>query len=143
MVRVDIINPRNLTDQHLIAEYKEIIMLVSYVKKHPETSLDKIPEHYLLGTGHILFFKNKLLYLKKRFEKIKQEMKRRGFKAARDINVSQFSENLRKDWHASKEDKEIIKKRLIERIKLKPGWYSYYRKKKPLKFYIDLVNNAK
>ena len=142
MVRVNIINPKNLTDQHLIAEYKEIIMLIGYVKKHSETSPDKIPKHYLLGSGHILFFKNKLSYIKNRFNKIKKEMKKRGFKANRNINISRFTEKLKKGWHASEEDKKIIKKRLIQRVKLKPKWYSYYRKKKPLKFYVDLINNG-
>ena len=142
MVRVNIINPKNLTDQHLIAEYKEIIMLIGYVKNNPGTSLDKIPKHYLLGSGHILFFKNKLGYLKNRFNKIKKEMKKRGFKANRNINISQFSEKLKKDWHASEKDKKIIKKRLIQRVKLKPKWYNYYRKNKPLKFYVDLINNG-
>jgi deoxyribonuclease (pyrimidine dimer) len=142
MVRVNIINPKSLTDQHLIAEYKEIIMLIGYVKKHPGTSLDKIPKEYNLGKGHILFFKNKLRYLKKRFDKIKKEMWKRGFKADRDISISSFSEKLKRDWHASEEDKKIIKKRLIQRVKLKPEWYSYYRKKKLLKFYVDLINNG-
>ena len=143
MVRVNIINPKNLTDQHLIAEYKEILMLVGYIKKHSETSLDKIPPYYLLGSGHILFFKNKLGYLKKRFEKIKKEMKKRGFEANKEININQFSEKLKKDWHASEEDKKIIKKRLVKKIKLKPLWYRYYGKKKPLKFYVEMIKNAK
>ncbi len=63
MVRVNIINPKNLSDQHLIAEYLEIIMLINYIKKHPKQS--KIPKNYLLGKGPMKFFKNKLKYLKK------------------------------------------------------------------------------
>ena len=36
MVRVNIINPNKLADQHLIAEYNEILMLLGYVRKYPK-----------------------------------------------------------------------------------------------------------
>ena len=57
MVRVNIINPKYLADQHLRAEYLEIIMLVTYVRKHPKIKKE-LPKKYCLGTGHILFFKD-------------------------------------------------------------------------------------
>ena len=74
MVRINLIKPRFLSDQHLIAEYDEILMLIAYIKKYSKTNLDKIPNNYSLGKGHILFFKNKVLYLKNRHEKLKKEM---------------------------------------------------------------------
>ena len=140
MVRVNLINPKNLSDQHLIAEYNEIIMLLGYVKKHPK--LDKIPKQYALGTGHILFFKNKLKYLKKRHEQIKKEMKKRGFKADKTLNISRFSKEMQKDWRPTAKDKVIIKKRLIQRVKLKPDFHKYYRKKRTKKFLVDLVEKG-
>lgn len=142
MVRVNIINPRYLTDQHLIAEYLEIIMLVEYVKKHPKTSLNKIPKRYLLGPGHILFFKNKLNYLKKRHKQIKEEMIKRGFNPIRKLNFSGINKSLIKSWKPRPKDKQIIKERIIERINRKPDWYKYYRKKRPIKFLVDLIKNA-
>jgi deoxyribonuclease (pyrimidine dimer) len=63
MVRINIINPKYLTDQHLIAEYVEILMLLDYAKKNSPCN---IPKKYCLGKGHIKFFSNKVLYLKKR-----------------------------------------------------------------------------
>ena len=68
MVRINLIKPEKLSDQHLIAEYNEILMFFGYVRKYPK--LNKVPLKYCLGEGHILFFKNKLLYLKKRHELI-------------------------------------------------------------------------
>lgn len=126
MVRVNIINSRNLTDQHLVAEYLEIIMLVSYVKKHP--SLECIPEKYCLGRGHIKFFKNKLKYLKKRHEELKKEMKKRGFKARKILKI-RLTKKYMQDYKPTKKDKEVIKKRLIQKINMKPDFYRYYRKK--------------
>lgn len=142
MVRVNLINPKSLTDQHLIAEYQEILILFGYVKKHPKTSLNKIPKNYLLGPGHILFFKNKLKYLKNRHEKIKKEMKKRGFKPSKSVNIGKLPKSLQKNWKPSKQDKEIIKKRLIERINRKPSFYSYYRKRRPREFLVGLVKNS-
>ncbi|MBW2984103.1 pyrimidine dimer DNA glycosylase/endonuclease V [Candidatus Woesearchaeota archaeon] len=137
MVRINLINPKKLADQHLIAEYDEILMLLGYVKKYPR--LGKIPGKYSLGKGHILFFKNKLKYLKKRHELIKLEMKKRGFNAKKTIKLNQFNKELKNDWRPSKEDIEIIKKRLITRIRLKPRYYRYYRKRRSKKFLIDLI----
>lgn len=146
MVRINIINPGYLADQHLIAEYNEILMLFGYVRKHPHThfrQLSKIPKSYKLGQGHILFFKNKLKYLEERFEIIKKEMKRRGFNGNKEIKLGDFDNKLVNSWRPSKSDKEIIKKRLIEKINLKPKYYRYFGKHKPKKFLIDMIENAK
>ena len=137
MVRINLINPKQLADQHLIAEYNEILMLLGYVKKYPK--LGEVPSKYTLGKGHILFFKNKLKYLKKRHELIKKEMKKRGFMADKRIRLSDFSKKLVNDWKPSKNDIEIIKKRLINRINFKPNFYRYYREYKNKKFFIDLI----
>lgn len=143
MVRINIINPKYLADQHLIAEYNETLMLLGYVKKNPELNLSKIPEKYKLGPGHILFFKSKLRYLDKRFIIIKEEMKRRGFSGNLNIDLSLFNENLINDWEPTDEDKKIIKERLTYKINLKPGYYRYYKEKKPKEFFIEMIKNAK
>lgn len=140
MVRVNLLNPKNLTDQHLMAEYYEILMLATYIKKHP--SLEKLPEHYVLGKGHMRFFKDKVGYLKKRHERIVKEMKKRGFNPKQRFTLKGFNKKALNDWKPSKEDKKIIKKRLIQRIKLKPKFYKYYRKPRSEKFMVSLVKNS-
>ncbi len=140
MVRVNIINPENLSDQHLIAEYNEILMLISYVKRYPD--LDGIPGKFCLGKGHMKFFKDKIKYIKSRHEKIKKEMKNRGFLQRKAINLSGIKNNLINDWKPDEADKSVIRKRLIEKIKLKPGYYRYYGKNKSGKFFIDLIKNG-
>ena len=146
MVRINLIHPKYLTDQHLIAEYNEILMLLGYVKKHSnqeeKIKNKKIPKKYCLGKGHILFFSNKLNYLKKRFNKIKKEMKKRNFKPLKKINLSKFNKSLLKDWKPQGGDKEIIKKRLRYKIGLKPDYYTYHSEKKPKKFYYELIKKA-
>jgi len=142
MVRINIINPEYLADQHLIAEYDETLMLLGYVKRYPILELNKIPKNYKLGKGHILFFKNKLKYLKNRFELIKKEMQKRGFSTNMNINLNEFDKKLINDWNPNNADKEIIKNRLIEKINLKPNYYRYYKDKKPREFFINMIKNA-
>jgi deoxyribonuclease (pyrimidine dimer) len=137
MVRINLIQPSKLSDQHLIAEYNEILMLIGHVKKNPE--LKNIPKKYCLGEGHIKFFKNKLIYLKNRHEKIKLEMLKRGFKAEKTINLKKFSDSYLNDFNPKPSDKKLIKKRLKEKIMKKPEFYRYYRIKKGRNFFIKLL----
>ena len=139
MVRINLINPNRLTDQHLIAEYNEILMLLGHVKKFP--IIRTSPKKYCLGKGHITFFKNKLLYLKKRHEQIKKEMKKRGYKTNKKIKLSIYKKELKNDWKPKKEDKEIIIKRIIQKLKKKPNYYTHYGKHKPLKQLIKIIRD--
>jgi len=137
MVRINLLPPEKLTDQHLIAEYNEILMLFGYVKKHPETY--NIHHEYCLGKGHIRFFKDKLKYLKNRHELLKKEMKARGFKRQITIKLSDYPKELRNDWKPRPKDFKIIKARIREKIKLKPNYYRYYRQPRTQKFLLDLL----
>jgi len=140
MVRINLIDPLYLADQHLVAEYNEILMLLGYVKRYPDVT--KIPTAYLLGPGHIRFFKDKLLYLQKRHELIKKEMKWRGFVPTKKIQLTKFNKELLNDWKPRKQDFSIIKKRISEKIRAKPGFYRYYREQKSARFLLDLLKRA-
>ncbi len=137
MVRINLISPRELADQHLVAEYLEIMMLIGYVKKYP--SVEKIPEEYCLGKGHIKFFKNKLVYLKERHELIKEEMRNRGFATNKNIELRNFNDSLKNNWNPKERDFEIIKERLKWKIKNKPSYYRYYGEKKDFDFFDKLI----
>jgi len=140
MVRVNLLNPKNLTDQHLMAEYYEILMLSTYIKKHP--SLDNIPKEYILSKGHMRFFKDKIKYLKNRHDKIVREMKKRGFKPKKSFSLKGFKKTALKDWKPNIKDKKLIKKRIIERINLKPEFYKYYKKPRTKSFLVSLIKKS-
>jgi deoxyribonuclease (pyrimidine dimer) len=140
MVRINLIYTSSLTDEHLRAEYNEILMFFGYLKKYPEAF--GIPCAYCLGKGHIRFFKDKLLYLKDRFEEIKHEMQLRGFKTRKSVDISKFPKELRNDWQPSEKDLAIIKERLKEKINLKPDYYHYYGKKRPKAFLLGLIDSC-
>ena len=140
MVRINLINPQNLTDQHLIAEYNEILMLLGYVKDYPECK--NIPKEYGLGKGHLKFFKDKLFYLQKRHEQIKKEMKKRGFKTRKRADLAGFERKLINNWCPQKKDLVIIKQRLKERIGQKPEFYRYYGKYYKERFFREMIEKA-
>jgi len=138
MVRINLLKPKQLADQHLIAEYNEILMLFGHVKKFPK--INQIPSDYCLGKGHITFFKNKLIYLKKRHEELKKEMKKRGYATNKTINLKLYDKTLSNDWKPKESDKELIRKRIAQKLRKKPKYYTYYGKKKPTEYLINLIS---
>ena len=137
MVRVNLIDPKKLSDQHLVAEYNEILMLVAYIKKYPQ--IKNIPPEYCLGKGHMIFFKDKLLYLKRRHESLKLEMKKRGFVPTKTIKVNSFNKNNKKNRKPKRKDINIITERIITKIKSKSNFYRYYGEHKSTRFFLQLI----
>ena len=126
MARINIIHPKYLTDQHLIAEHREINLAVSMIRKITNKN---IPEYFTLNKGHVLFFSNKVAYLKERYAVVGKEMDKRGFKS----NTRFMGEDLimgSKPYKLRQADVEIIVERIISKIKLRPNWYRY--KGKPI-----------
>lgn len=140
MVRINIIAPLALADQHLIAEYNEILMLEGYVLKHPEPI--GIPSVYCLGPGHIKFFKNKLIYISTRHDLIKSEMRDRGFKPEKALRLDRFPTALHNDWTPTPEAIQLIKERLGEKLLLKPDWYRYRGKYVGVDYLLGLIRQS-
>ncbi len=141
MVRINLIEPKALADQHLIAEYNETLMLFGTVAKHP--AIRNQPPSYCLGKGHITFFKDKLLYLKKRHELIKKEMKKRNFATAVSISLKGYPLHLHNDWKPSKKDASLIKECIAWKLRKKPAYYRYAGEHKPHSFFHSLIRGAK
>ena len=130
MTRINIILPSELFDQHLIAEYREIFMIAGSLRRTLASKVgykeSKVPKSYTLNKGHVYFFYNKGAYLHKRYQELINEMIRRGFKPdnKRIFPIKIFIDNgLYNDWEPSIEDYKIIRKRIKEKIKMKPEWY--------------------
>lgn len=79
MTRINLIPPKELCDQHLLAEHRELTRIPNAVAKG-KFNLVGQPEDYKLGTGHVRFFFNKLKFLQKRYDLLHQECLARGFK---------------------------------------------------------------
>ena len=130
MTRINIVHPSELTDQHLIAEYREIFMVAGSLKRTLVSKVgyqeSKVPERYTLNSGHVYFFYNKGKYLHKRYHELIDEMKRRGFQPdkSRVFPTKVFKDNgLYNDWTPTIEDYKIIRERIQQKINMKPNWY--------------------
>lgn len=128
MTRINIVSPHELTDQHLIAEYREIFMVGSALQrslKSKSWNPNAIPKRYKLNTGHVKFFYDKGEYLSKRYDQLVDEMKSRGMKPdpKRVFKREQWPDELWNDWVPRVEDYKIIRQRIAEKIAMKPNWY--------------------
>jgi len=133
MARVNAgINPKYLSDQHLIAESVEITMITGSLRKDGYVVKGVIPEQYCLGKGHMNFFKDKLLYLSLRLSEVNSEMVRRGFNPGTHINLSDFPVDLVWGWTPALSATDLVRERIVERLiyprKAKPGFHRYYGK---------------
>ena len=134
MTRINVIPADELMDQHLVAEYREIFMIgpsMNRSRKSASWSASKIPKEFTLNTGHVLFFANKGLYLKKRYDELVLEMKGRGMNPnpKRVFKVHEWPTEMYQDWVPPKESMQIIRERIALRISQRPDWY----RKTPLK----------
>lgn len=116
MTRINSAIPvRHLTDEHLLAEHREIKRLPAcFVKSYISGALKRIPKKFCLGTGHVTFFLNKAQFTLDRYKQIHEECIRR------DFNVPDYSENwkqvIMKDYWNSYVPTEEEQKLLIQRI---------------------------
>jgi deoxyribonuclease (pyrimidine dimer) len=131
MTRINIVSPSELTDQHLVAEYGEMLRIgVALQKSLQGKTKIQIPKNFVLGTGHMKFFYDKGTYLEKRYYKIREEMINRGMKPdlSKSFNIDKFPDDFKNDWTLTEKDATIIRERLKEKISQKPNWYKYYGK---------------
>ena len=117
MTRINVaIPPKNLTDQHLLAEHREIkrvcSLYASWIKKPTP-----VPNKFSLGKGHVKFFLNKGKYTHDRYCSIHIECLNRNFK------VEDYSKNWEvyrpehyNDYVPTEEDKFAIFYRIHDRI---------------------------
>ena len=132
MTRINIVPTKELADQHLVAEYRELFMVGSALARtlkspNRDKSLSSIPEKFTLNTGHVKFFYNKGRYLHKRYNELVEEMKRRGMNPdpERVFKRDQWPDELYQDWQPDDQELAIVRQRIQERIDAKPDWYRW------------------
>ena len=109
------IPPAELVNQHLIAEHREIKRIPNCIAKG-KYNMEGIPDKFKLGTGHVKFFYNKLLYLKNRYVSLYNECIKRGFNVQNYIGAwDNVPQELMNDYKVENNDIKIIKQRIDER----------------------------
>ena len=118
MTRINVgIPPKDLCRQHLLAEAREIKRVPNVIRSG-RFNMNGQPSQFTLGSGHVKFFYDKLLYLKNRYEELYNECLNRGY------NVTYFGSawndipsKYMNDYIPKPRDIEIIKERIAEKLK--------------------------
>jgi deoxyribonuclease (pyrimidine dimer) len=141
MTRINLVHPSWLTDQHLLAEYRELPRIVNSWrnKKDDNKFYDGIPKTYVFGKGHVKFFRNKIKFLNDRFLDIVNECLKRNFSLMfmdpllTPIELKILEQDRKQQFYepSIKDCNESLKK-LIDKVNSKSGFYRFHK---------DLVNN--
>ena len=82
MTRINLVDPSVLHRKHLVAELHELPRIFTLARNAQFEVIrgkKKIPQEYTLGTGHCLFFYDKLSFLADRYELLCSEMRARNY----------------------------------------------------------------
>ena len=112
MMRINIVEPCQLNDRQLMAEYRELPRTLTIIKVlEAKGQSVKIPKNYVLGEGHIYFFYNKIKYLISRYVNIHRELSNCGFNLDHNAyqtaikGVSKINnKDLFNDWQPAPEE---------------------------------------
>ena len=132
MTRINLLSPSELADQHLVAEWRELPRIFGLVKKKlDEQKPILVWKKYTMGTGHVRFFYDKLLFLQKRHQALVKESQKRGFKLSKTekISLHVFPKVYCQDFRPSKADLAISQQRIQEKLKGKSDFYTFYGEK--------------
>ena len=107
-----------LSNEHLLGENHEITMVYNLARKVQHEVIrgsKKLPLHYTLGTGHVLFFYNKLGFISERYAEITEELRRRGY-STNPIPLEKLEEGIDKrmffDYTPTQDALEINRQRM-------------------------------
>jgi len=122
MTRINLIDPSELTGKHLVAETREITRVFGLARKAQFDIIKgkrKLPTEYTLGTGHVLFFYNKLKFIALRYQSLVAEMQSRGYKPNKISTIvlmQGIDKSLYLDYHPTQAAIEINKQRISNRL---------------------------
>lgn len=119
-----------LTDEHLLAEHREIKRLPFCLNKAIKSgSVKRIPKKFVLGKGHVTFFLNKLEFCRKRYRDIYAECLLRHF-YVEDYEknfVYDIPDEYQGDYTPTDEERQLLIDRITDRImnSKKKIWHYY------------------
>jgi len=157
MTRVNLVEPKDLADQHLFAEFRELKMVPAKMRRHSTInqttgfldmitmSKNPIPSKYTLGTGHVRFFYNKMDFLLARYRQIEDELLNRNYDItysdAEHIFLDGFNPlQVISSWQPSPDEIKINVDRIVLRLNERPNWYRYYGKIQNPEFFVNRYN---
>ena len=141
MTRINVIPVEELSDQHLIAEYRELPRCI----KQP-IDISDAPDTYCLGKGHMKWARKHSKYLLRRYKDICEEIQFRNFNPHYTwtslLNWVSYTGALRDlpigDYEPTEKDIQLNIKRIVEKYRLKPNWSRWTNRNKPI--YMEVQN---
>ena len=127
MTRINVINPQELTRQHLIAEIRELPRVFTMVKNWRSSGINyynfrrlkKQPTEYTLGTGHMCMFADKLGWLARRYEALCNEWRSRVYNI-QQVSYEDLIQGIDKsflgDYNVTQEALRINRQRIADRL---------------------------
>lgn len=121
------IAPKHLTDEHLLAEHREIKRLPACLQKAIKSgSIKRVPKQFVLGTGHVLFFLNKMKFIRDRYLSIHRECLDRGFVVQSYVdNWQGIVDDYMQDYEPTEAERDLLVRRISERLQNSPkkSWH--------------------
>lgn len=130
MTRINVIPPSELSDQHLVAEYRELPRVLKQ-----NINICGAPACYVLGTGHMRWACRFWKFTYDRFFKICEEMHFRGFAVNFDPETlgtytARFC-GRNGEYTVTPRDIEINRARIREKYNKKPEFYRWTKRTRP------------
>lgn len=127
MTRINIVPVEELSDQWLVAEYRELPRCLK-----GNTSIKDAPDHYVLGKGHVKWARKYNIFTCNRMKELVKEMHYRGFQTNFSDNLDKYIVNLKKiNYMSTLSDLQINRNRLIYKYNMKPNFYRWTKRDKP------------
>lgn len=127
MTRINLVPVEELSDQWLIAEYRELPRVLK-----GKINIKDAPDNYVLGNGHMKWARKYNIFTCNRMEQIVKEMHFRGFKTNFSADLSKYITNIEKlDYTPNLDDLQLSKQRLIYKYNKKPYFYRWTKRNKP------------
>jgi deoxyribonuclease (pyrimidine dimer) len=141
MTRINLVPPIILCDQHLVAEYREIVRIPTlFWNAYYSERTITVPDKFTLGTGHVKFFYDKQKYIENRFADLVSEMEARSMMPAMQWRSEQVPTDYYLDYEPTNDDYVLICERLIEatyRMKVIPKYNGILLMREAV---VDMIN---
>ena len=127
MTRVNVVPVQELSDQWLIAEYRELPRCLK-----GNISIKDAPDYYVLGKGHMKWVRKHGIYANRRMFELIKEMLFRGFNVTYRDGLTNYITTLMLDYKPSATDIQINRKRLKDRYNKNSKFYKWTNRQKPI-----------
>lgn len=132
MTRINTIPVEHLTNEWLLAEFRELLRIPNkIITGKTKLCLKRIPCNYKMGTGHELFFHDKLKWLHARHDQLRLECIKRkiNINLEHKFDFDSLPEVAKmffyNDWTPTEQDHIVNLERLQERFTLRKKAYTF------------------